>query len=440
MGLSEIIKLERPLLILMLGVLLSHLGTYMVIPILPIMLRLEAGLSLIQIGTVLAAIAIAFQFGSLLGGFLADRIGRRFIIGLGALVGAGGLIGFGLFTTYLLLLLMAITIGLGNGLNAPSTKAAIAALASEENQTTAFSLRGIAANIGTATAGLIVFFLITGTSHIIFWLAGIIYILLTIKSWLFLPKNCGDDPCPVIPAGAYREVFKHKPFLVFGTVSILIWALYAQLALALPLRAADILPDPKNVALIWTINSAIVIFLQGSVTNWIIQRLHPLTALGFGMVFIGFGVGSLYWSSAFIHLVISGAIFVMGEMLILPTIDSTVSQLSRAELIGLFFGLANVVAGLGEAGGNFVGGRLLEVGTTISYLPWVVYGTTGIFICLIVFMLKRWQPIHKALQKAAEKEDGPKHAPKVSPGPTQHRSHPFDRWEPEILFRKRRDT
>lgn len=439
MGISEMMKMERPVFILMLGVLLSHLGTYMVIPILPIMLRIEAGLSLVEIGTVLATIAISFQFGSVLGGFLADRIGRRFIIGLGALIGAGGLIGFGLFTTYVLLLLMAITIGLGNGLNAPSTKAAIAALASKENQTTAFSLRGIAANIGTATAGLIVFFLITGSSQIIFWIAGTIYIVLTLKSWLFLPRNCEDTtPCPIIPSGAYREVIKDKPFLVFGTVSILIWALYAQLALALPLRAADILPDPKSVALIWTINSVIVIFSQGVVTNWIIQRIHPLTALGVGVVFIGFGVGSLYWSSTFIHLVISGAIFVIGEMLILPTIDSTVSQLSRAGLIGLFFGLANMVAGLGGASGNFIGGRLLEIGTEISYLPWVVYGITGVSICFIILMLKRWKPIQLALQEAAEEEDAPKHAPKVSLGPTQHRSHPFDRWEPEIFFRKRK--
>lgn len=375
-----------------------------------------------------------------MGGFLADRIGRRFIIGLGAIIGAGGLFGFGFFTTYWLLLFTAIITGLGNGLNAPSTKAAIATLASADNQTTAFSLRGIVANVGTATAGLIVFFLITGSSQIIFWIAGIIYIVLAFKSWMFLPKNCGDEPCPDIPPGAYREVLKNKPFLVFGAVGLLIWALYAQLALVLPLRAADILPDPKNVALIWTINSVIVIFSQGIVTNWIIQRLHPLTALGLGMVFIGFGVGSLYWSSAFIHLVISGAIFVVGEMLILPTIDSTVSQLSRAELIGLFFGLANVGAGLGEATGNFLGGRLLQLGTEIDYLPWTVYGVTGAFLFLILLTLRRWMPIQNALQDAVQKANAPKHAPKVSSGPTTNQSHPFDRWEPEVWFRKRRKT
>ncbi|WP_141432563.1 MFS transporter [Bacillus sp. 03113] len=438
MGISEMMKLERPLFILMLGVLLSHLGTYMVVPILPIMLKVEAGLSLVQIGIVLASIAISFQFGGILGGFLADRIGRRFIIGLGALIGAGGLIGLGLFTSYVFLLLMAITIGLGNGLNAPSTKASIAALSSKEHQTTAFSLRGIAANIGIATAGLVIFFFISGSSQIIFWIAGIIYIVLALKSWLFLPKNCEDPPCPHISVGAYKEVFNNKPFLVFSVGGILIWALYAQFALALPLRATEILHDPQNVALIWTINSIIVIFTQGIVTAWIIKRLHPLTALGLGILFIGFGVGSLYWSSAFIHLMISGAIFVLGEMLILPTIDSTVSQLSKAELIGIFFALANVVSGLGEAGGKFAGGKLLELGTEVGYLPWTVYSVSGIFLLFIVgVILKRWVPLQLALQEAANKPNIPEHVPKVTTGPIQHPSHPFNGWEPEVFLRKR---
>lgn len=56
---------------------------------------------------------------------------------------------------------MGLLSGLGVGLNAPSTKAAIAALASKEgNKTTAFSLRGIAANMGIAVAGLLTYFIL----------------------------------------------------------------------------------------------------------------------------------------------------------------------------------------------------------------------------------------------------------------------------------------
>lgn len=435
MGIKETMKMGRPMIVLLLGVLLSHLGTVMVVPMLPIMLKVEAKLSLVQIGTVLAGIPIAFQFGSIIGGVLADRIGRRFIIGLGALIAAIGLIGFSLFNVFWILFVMAIITGLGNGLNAPSTKAAIASLASTENRTTAFSLRGVAAIIGTGSAGLIVFFLISGSSKIIFWIAGIIYILLALMSWILLPKKCGDVPCPTIPIGAYREVLTNKPFLVFSAVSIFIWALYAQLALALPLRATEILPDPKNVALIWSINSLIVISLQGFITKRLINRIHPLTSLGFGILIVGFGVGSLYFSSSFIHLAISGAIFVMGEMMILPTIDSTVSQLSKAELIGLFFALANVVSGLGEAGGKFVGSNLLAI--DFNYVPWIIYGIMGIILFLIVLILKRWAPLINSLESAAKKDNKPKHAPKVLIGSNQHQSHPLNDWVPEIFFRKK---
>ncbi|HAQ08434.1 MAG TPA: MFS transporter, partial [Bacillus bacterium] len=380
MGLKDLVKLEGPLLILLLGVLLSHLGTLMVMPMLPIMLKMNAGLTLGQIGIIFAAIAIAFQLGSIIGGILADRIGRRFIIGLGAFITGVGLIGFAVFSGFFLFLVAAVTMGLGTGLNAPSTKAAIAAIASNENRTTAFSMRGIAANIGTATAGLVVYFLITGSAKSPFWIAAVIYFVLATKSWLLLPKNCGDSPCPEIPKGAYREPLKNKPFLVFSSVTVLIWALYAQLSLALPIVATVILPDPKNVALIWTINSVIVISTQGMVTKKVIDRLHPLSALSIGVIFITIGISSLYFSSSFFHLAISGAIFVIGEMIILPTVDSTISQLSTTELIGLFFALANVVFGLGEATGKSLGGSLLGIGEKITApdTPYTIHGT-GLF-------------------------------------------------------------
>jgi MFS family permease len=399
MGLKEINKMDRPMIILLLGVLLSHLGNVMVVPMLPIMLKVEAKLSLVQIGTILATIPIAFQFGSMIGGVLADRIGRRFIIGSGAFITAIGLVGFGLFNGFGVMFVLAIITGFGNGLNAPSTKAAIASLASVENRTTAFSMRGIAANIGVGSAGLIVFFLVTGSTKIIFWIAALMFILLAFISWLFLPPKCGNVPCSPIPITAYGDVFKNKPFLVFSLVSIIIWALYYQLALALPIRATEILPDPKNVALVWSINSMLVITLQGFITKRLINRIHPLTSLAVGIFIISVGVGSLYFSTAFIHLIISGAIFVIGEMMILPTMDSTISQLSKAELISLFFALANVVTGLGEAGGKLIGSNLLELGNEITYLPWGIYVFAGICLFVILMMLKRWTRLAKITQR-----------------------------------------
>src|SRR5699024_12554046 len=107
--------MDRTMLVLLIGVLLTHLGTYMVIPILPIMFSETIGLSLGTVGMLLATYSISFQFGSMFGGFLADRIGRRIGIGGGALIGAVGFGGLGLFSIFIPVLLSSGVAGFRHG-------------------------------------------------------------------------------------------------------------------------------------------------------------------------------------------------------------------------------------------------------------------------------------------------------------------------------------
>lgn len=382
---------------LLLGVLLSHLGTYMIAPLLPIFLKLNKGLSVTEIGLVLAAAPFSFQGGSLLGGYLADRVGRRTVIALGAWLNAASLVGYVWFDSLWLLLGIALLSGLGVGLNAPSTKAAIASLISGGNtRTTAFSFRGIAANIGTAAAGLLTYFVLGGASALSFFTAAGLFVVLGLISWMFLPKSCGEQPCKAIPLSSYADIWNNKGFVVFSIVIVFVWALYTQLSLSVPLRASEILPDPSIVSLIWTVNSIIVIFLQTPISRWILNRIPSLFSLGFGMLFIGAGLGSLYWSTNFYSLLASGVIFIIGEMLIVPTIDSTVSVMANARMIGVFFGLTNFVSGLGEGLGKFAGAQLLSFGAT-SLVPWIVYGLAAILISAVLFLLRFWGPLRLPL-------------------------------------------
>lgn len=149
MSWKAMMKIRLQLKILMLAVLLAHLGTYMIIPLLPIFLKVEKGMSIAQIGIILAVSPFTFQLASLLGGWLSDRIGRRRIIAAGAWLNAMAIAGFAWFDDYGLFISMGLLSGIGVGLHAPSIKAAIAAIADEDDSDTfAFSLRGIAANAG----------------------------------------------------------------------------------------------------------------------------------------------------------------------------------------------------------------------------------------------------------------------------------------------------
>ncbi|MBN2981767.1 MFS transporter [Cohnella algarum] len=83
----------RSMKVLLFSVLLSHLGYYMILPILPIYLKINKALGVAEIGLILAVSSFSFQEASIVGGYLADRIGRRTIIALGAVIRAGALAG-----------------------------------------------------------------------------------------------------------------------------------------------------------------------------------------------------------------------------------------------------------------------------------------------------------------------------------------------------------
>ena len=391
--------LGRPLLVLLAGILLMHLGLYMVVPVLPVILKVGRGLDPAQVGLVLGTGSVAFQVGSLLGGTLSDWIGRRQTMVVGALVRAEALAAFGLIHGLWPLVTVSIANGIGGGFYAPTAKAAIAALASVENRTTAFSLRGIAANIGTSLAGVAALLLATGAARGLFFVAGAIHVMLALLTWMLVPRDCGERACPAPPPGLLKRVLADRPFLAFSAMAVAIWTLYAQLALAVPLRAAGMGVNPRSIGLIWTVNSLIVISLQAPVTRFIIRRLHPVTAAALGVAFLGAGLGSVAWSARFLHLFLSAAVFIVGEMLIMPTMDSIVSQLSRAEAVGAYFGIANFSSGLGEGLGNLLGGQLLTLAgrRAIPALPWFTYAAAGAAIALAMTALRYWQPLRQAL-------------------------------------------
>jgi MFS family permease len=391
----SVLKGNRPLLSLLAIVFITHLGSYLVLPVLPILLKAETGLNAAQIGFTLAVISVLMQAGSVIGGVLADRTGRRFIIGLGAVIRALGLLGFAFFTAYPMILLTAAVSGLGLGLNAPSTKAFISSLVKEDMRSNAFSLRGIFANVGMAIAGLTVFVLFTDNSRLIFITAAVIYLVAAVIGWFLLPGGCGEDDCGKVKGRDYKQALRNIPFLVFVGATIFVWALYVQFALVLPLRAESVLKNGKDISIIWTINSLTVILVQTLITKRIIRNIHPLTSVGLGTLCIGLSLGSLYFAQTLYFFVFAGLIFIAGEMLIMPTLDTMISHLAAARFLGMFFGLASVFTGIGEAIGNSLGGRMFSMSDGGKAMtPYVVYLVAGLAILLGLQLLRRWKPLN----------------------------------------------
>ncbi|SET28923.1 Major Facilitator Superfamily protein [Natronincola peptidivorans] len=381
-GMPGHMKLKKDIWVLLSSILIIHLAAYLIVPIFPILLKTEKKLNPSEVGLVIGAGSLFIQLGSIIAGLIADRLGNKITIILGNALQFIALLGLGLSTNTLPLIAFSGLNGVGTGIYVPTAKSAISYLATQEEATTAFSLRAVAANIGTSIAGIFVLFIATNMN---FFVGGIIYGILIVISWILLPKGCGDQPCPSLPLRDYINIFKHKTFVIFSLISALIWGIHTQLALLLPLRGEAILGNVNKIGIIWTITSIIVILLQSMISRGFLEKRSPMLSLVIGTALLGIGITLIGWSNTFVSLIIYSIIFIFGQMFMMPTMDNITKLIADPSLLGAYFAVANLASGVGGAFGAFASGRLVDLyGIVDSPIPWVTYGILSVVTVLLL--------------------------------------------------------
>ncbi|EJL43266.1 MULTISPECIES: MFS transporter [Brevibacillus] len=401
---------NKPYLILLLLVFFMHLASYLVIPVFPIFLQKVRQLHLAQVGFILGAGSIAYQIGSLIGGPMSDRWGRRAIITLGALLQGGAMLGYHYSASYGLFLLFSSVNGLGLGLLAPTIKAMIADEVAEAQRTAAFSWRGILAHSGIIVAGLVITWM-TSVGQQPFMIAAAVFGLLAVLTFFSLPDDrCVGPACRHTPISEYRHILKHRSFLLFSAITLLIWALYAQFTMILPLRGEHVLHSATLIGLVWTINSLAVVLLQGFVSRFVLSRINPYVALAAGTTLLGAGLTLMGWANQFVTLSAAAVVFIVGEMLFMPVQDSLVTHFAKEEWLGAYFGFSNFVSGVGTALGTSIGGAMVEkLGGVGSRSPWIGYGIITLLLAALLGLFAIYaMPRHKNPEQAPEPKSGRK--------------------------------
>lgn len=384
---------KREIWYFLLSILIVHIAAFLVVPILPVLLKNAKGMGAMEIGIILGMIAFSMQIGSFVAGILSDRIGNKYSILISNSCQGIGLIGLGFFETLPLLVLFSSLNGLGTGIYIPSTKAAISYIASEEQLTTAFSLRSIASHIGISIAGLLVYLFATNAN---LYYGGIIYCVILVLSFFYLPNNCGNGLCPPIPLKDYQKIITHKSFTSFLFISVLIWALHSQLAFLLPLRGDRVLKNAGLIGMIWSITSIGVILLQTTIAKKFLAVRPPKTSMLLGTLLIGLGITLIGIANSFALLIVCALIFILGEMFMAPTIDSLTGLYADPKLMGAYFAASSIATGIGGAFGTFASGRIIEIySITGNVIPWMIYGGFTVLLVLIIQLLIKRDPLKK---------------------------------------------
>src|SRR3954469_25590483 len=307
------------------------------------------------------------------GGHWSDRLGRRPLIlagwGFQALVPLG-LIAAGdhVLAGLALLALLPAFGSLGNA----ADQAMVADLVAPERHEAAYASVRVASNLGVTIGPPIGGLLLIGTHWNQLWIGTLLLGSAGFAiAWRFIPRSGAYAPEGPPARGSLAVIMRGSPFLLFMLASVFATMTYIATETLLPISVATthhLAPAAWGVLMI--LNPLLVTVFQLRLT----RRAAAVPAsvkLGIAMPLMGvpFLLLNVNGSAPVIALVI--VLFVIGEMLWVPTSQAVVAALAPADIRGAYMGAYGGTWSVGWALTPFLG---LQVRST--------YGDATMWMCV----------------------------------------------------------
>jgi len=377
--LSRLRALPRTAWILFLGTFLNKFGTF-VLPFLTVYLT-RRGFTLTDAGYAMSAYGAGSLIASVLGGQLADSIGRRKTIVLSMFsVGAAMML---LSQSRNLPAIIGATFlaALTGELYRPASSALLADVVPAELRVTAYSAYRMAFNagfaFGPATAGFLAergyFWLFAGdaATSVLF---GVIALLLLPEitrdhrdegGWLADLKTLADD----------REFHR----VLFGAFVVAL--VFLQISSTFSLYVTRQGFSTATYGLLLSLNGVLVTFCELPLTTFT-GRFRPWHMMALGYLLIGIGFTSIAFAHTLPALVACVAIFTLGEMTTFPVSSAYIAGLAPAHLRGRYMGVYALTWSAGLICAPQLGLRLFAIG---SRTLWLTCGALGVCAAGIAF-------------------------------------------------------
>ena len=314
-----------------------------------------------QLGVAYLVAALLAGVSGYIGGHLSDHLGRRRMI----LIGEGG------FACYVLafpFLGNDILTGLGylslagaiGSLGGSVTQALIADLVPKEKHEEAYAAQRVASNLGVTLGppigGLL---LLVGGWRALFVGGSLLAWVAFAIGYRFVPRRGRYTPEQPPERGSLRVIVRDYAFLAFVASSMFAWLVYVSFEVVLPVTLVHTYGfEPALWGFLVVVNPITVTLFQLRLTRRV-EGVSAAPKLVLAMLMMGLPFLLLTVSPTVPTVVLVIAVFVIGEMLWVPTSQSIVAGLAPADLRGAYMGAFGSTAAVGFALAPFFG---LQVG------------------------------------------------------------------------------
>jgi predicted MFS family arabinose efflux permease len=333
--------LPRAAWIIALAGFINRSGT-MVLPFLAIYLTARRGFSPAGAGALLSLFGVGSSVGSLLGGWLCDRLDANLVQFVSLLGGGIGLVALGQVASPWAIGVTLFLVALVGEAYRPASSTALARACRPADRPRIFALRRLALNLGMTFGPAIGGLLAVHDYAWLFILDGATCMLAAIPVWtLVAPRRPRSAPSGPATAAADPGVspWRDGPFLALvGLVSLLavvffqLWGTYP-----LTMRHAYHLPEDR-IGLLFAVNTLLIVGFE-MVLIHLLRALSPLRVAAAGALLLAGGLGLVPLGSTFAFAAACAVVWTIGEMLSLPLLEAVVANRAGSGRSGRYMGL-----------------------------------------------------------------------------------------------------
>jgi MFS family permease len=321
------------------GILVNRAGGFAVL-FLSLYLTGPRHLSAAIAGTVVGGYGIGNAAGTLLGGVLADRWGRRRTLLLAHLTGAGLLYSLGFVRAVPAIAVLVVLVGLAQGMPGPAFVAAIVDVVAETHRPRAFNLQFWAFNLGAATASLLAGLVAEVSFALLFVSDATTTLVSAVLILLWVPESAPHRAAAPPPRGGVGTALSDRVFMVFVGLTLVQALITAQGSTILPLAMKADGLRPSGYGIVTALAAALIVVGQLFVPG-LIARRGKGSVLALALALLAVGYGGVTIAGSLESYVAVAVVWTVGQMLAAPPNASVVAELApfrlRARYQAVFF-------------------------------------------------------------------------------------------------------
>jgi MFS family permease len=345
---------------------IDKIGATLVFPFFALYITGKFKVGMTEAGILLGLLSLAGILGSVVGGGLTDRLGRRKLILFGLVASAVSALLFGSVSDFAWLFPVAALVGLFSEVGGPAHAAMIADILPREQRQEGFGILRVVGNMAWLVGPTVGGFVARTSFFALFVIDAAISCTVAVLFYFFMAET---KPAPharqveerfLQTFRNYRLVLADKPFLGFLVAAVLMGMVYIQMynSLSVYLRDSHGI-QPQGYGFLLT-SSAITVIAFQFWTMRVIKMQPQFLMMALGTLFYLVGFGMFGVVSAYYMLVVAVIIITVGEMIVMPTSQTLAAGFARTDMRGRYMAAFGLSISLPSALGPLAAGIVLD--------------------------------------------------------------------------------